>query len=141
MGPADREGGPQVGPTAPAVLAPADLMVPVVVPVGLAAQAMAEGLAVNAAPAARTEVAAPLGLPIRRGSLSTRWSSMRTGMACSAARSSSSLPSRWGRLPGLDPAAAGTGAQLPGLLRVGLDPRVIARNDPAGLPLLSERSR
>lgn len=59
-----------------------DLMDPVVAPVGLAARVMTEVLVANAAPAARMEDAAPVGLRIRRGSWSMRWSSMRTEMAC-----------------------------------------------------------
>lgn len=41
---------------------------------------------------------------------------------------------------GLDPAAVGIGAPMPGLRAV-LDPRVTARNDRAGLRLSSKRSR
>ena len=59
-----------------------DLMDPVVAPVGLAARVMTEALVANAAPAARMEDAAPVGLPTRRGSWSMRWNSMRTEMAC-----------------------------------------------------------
>jgi len=82
----------------PAVLAPvvqADLMDPVDVDlmdpvdvdlmdpvVALVARVMTEVLVANAALVARMEDAAPVGLPIRRGSSSMRWSSMRTEMAC-----------------------------------------------------------
>ncbi len=68
-----------------------DLMDPVVAPVGLAARGMTVVLVANAAlvalvalvaPAVRMGDAAPVGLPIRRGSWSMRWSSMRTEMAC-----------------------------------------------------------
>lgn len=89
-----------VGQEDPAVLAPvvqADLMDPAAVdpadpvdvdPVDVdlmdpvVARVMTEVLVANAALVARMEAAAPVGLPIRRGSSSMRWSSMRTEMAC-----------------------------------------------------------